>query len=162
MQGGPACGGFIQRLCTTIELTGILHRPGVLRFEHIMRAGLFLRTADRRGPSLPVIGVDLRVLFHARQRHVGRLKADQRFPAPFHAFECDGERFAGPLRAVGGDGVGKVDVALRFIGLRVQCAGGFTVRQRDTVTRDRFHLPHAVGDVTPLRVAFAEAHPVTL
>ena len=162
MQGSPACGGFIQRLCSTIELTGIPHRPGVLRFEHVMCAGLLLRTADRRGPPLPVVGVDLRVLLHARQRHVGRLKADQRFPAPFHAFECDGERFTGPLRAVRGDGVGKVDVALRFIRLRVQCASGFTIRQRDTVTRDRFHLPHAVGYIAAFRVTFTEAHPVTL
>jgi hypothetical protein len=62
---------------------------------------------------------------------------------------------------VGGDGVGKVDVALRFIGLRVQCR---VVLPSDSVTLspETAFTSHTLLATTLLRVAFAEAHPVTL
>ncbi len=51
---------------------------------------------------------------------------------------------------------------LRLIRLRGQRAGEFAIRQRDTVTRNRLHLPDTVGHIAALRVTFAEAHSVPL
>ena len=51
---------------------------------------------------------------------------------------------------------------LCLLRLRGQRAGGFAIRQRDTVTRNRLHLPDTVGHIAALQVTFAEAHSVPL
>ena len=51
---------------------------------------------------------------------------------------------------------------LCFIRLRSQRAGGFAIRKRDTVTRNRLHLPDAVGHIAAFRITLAEAHSVPL
>lgn len=101
------------------------------------------------------------MLLHTRQGHVGRLKAGHLFPPAFRAFKRNGKGFTCPLRTVGGDGIGQVNMLLCPLLTGANHPGLLSVRQRDTVTGNRCHRPDAVGHITALPVTLREAHPVT-
>ena len=60
-----------QRFCRRRQASGIRDGAVAARLQNVMRRTFRLRFFHRGHPLIPVVGIDLRVLLHAAQRHVG-------------------------------------------------------------------------------------------